>query len=304
MTVLRKYIWVINALYHAGQRGLSLKELNEKWVANTDLSLGEPIPRQTFDRWKGQILDLLGIVIDCHLKGRYRYYIYNPQVLEDGEVCRWLLDTYSTANTLSANMALKGRIMVESIPSSHEFLTEIIDAMRENKLLNITHKSFECEYEKTYLVAPYCVRMFHRRWYMLASNVAENKEQLFALDRIHSVDVTDGKFSMPADFDAKEYFATFFGVVLDRKVDLQRIIIRADNRHKHYLRTLPLHQSQCEIYSCGDYADFEYYLRPTYDFVMELLRVGSMVEVLEPQSLRDAMRGWIDDLKEVYEHNE
>jgi len=119
MKILNKYIWIIKVLHHAGRRGLSLKELNEKWVDNTDLSLGEPISRQTFDRWKGRILDLLGVLIECNLKDGYRYYIYNPQVLEDGEICRWLLDTYSTANTLSANVALKGRIMVECVPSSH-----------------------------------------------------------------------------------------------------------------------------------------------------------------------------------------
>lgn len=31
MTFLEKYIWVVNTLSHAGEKGLSLKELNEKW---------------------------------------------------------------------------------------------------------------------------------------------------------------------------------------------------------------------------------------------------------------------------------
>ena len=32
MTILEKYIWVINTIFHAGEKGLSLKELNEKWL--------------------------------------------------------------------------------------------------------------------------------------------------------------------------------------------------------------------------------------------------------------------------------
>ena len=33
MTILEKYIWVVNTIFHAGEKGLSLKELNEKWLS-------------------------------------------------------------------------------------------------------------------------------------------------------------------------------------------------------------------------------------------------------------------------------
>lgn len=301
MTTLSKYIWVVDTLHRAGERGLSLKELNDKWTADTDRSGGRPIPRQSFDRWKGQIMTLLGVVIECHQRGGYRYYIYNPQVLERGELCGWLLDTYSTANTLSANAALKDRIMVESVPSSRSFLTEIIEAMRDNRVLAITHVSFGRDGERSCHAAPYCVRMFQRRWYVLVFVTEENDMRLYALDRITGIKATGERFVMPEGFDAREYFSTFFGVVTDRRVAVERIVLRADNRHAPYLRTLPLHPSQREIGSGDGYADFELRLRPTYDFVMELLRVGGMVEVMEPQSLRATMRGWIGDMRDMYD---
>lgn len=56
MTILEKYIWVINALYNRGEHGLSLKELNDRWIRDINVSNGEPLHRQTFDRWKGNIL--------------------------------------------------------------------------------------------------------------------------------------------------------------------------------------------------------------------------------------------------------
>ena len=46
-----------------------------------------------------------------------------------------------------------------------------------------------------------------------------------------------------------------------------------------------LNEHQREIFTCDDYADFELILRPTYDFCMELLKVGNMIEVIEPESL-------------------
>lgn len=300
MTTLEKYIWVINKLYQAGDRGLSLKELNEKWVRDEMASNGEPLPRQTFDRWKGNILMTFGICIDCHLRDGYRYYISNPDILCQGELSRWLLDAYSTANTLSQSMALKDRILVEEVPSSRNFFTEIIDSMKENRTIAITHRSFQNEKAYTFPVNPYCLKMFQKRWYLLAMSVNDRKIRLYSLDRLEDVKVTGDFFTLPKDFDAKSYFSTYFGVVLDESTGVQRIVLRAYEQHPNYLRTLPLHPSQKEIFTCKDYTDFELTLRPTYDFVMELLHVGTLIEVIEPLSLRQQMQGWVKELWEMY----
>ena len=302
MSILNKYIWIVNTLYQAGERGLSLKELNEKWIHNEDLSYGEPIPRQTFDRWKGNILDLLGIIIECHTKGGYRYYIENPEVLTNGELSRWLFDTYATANTLSKHTALYNRILVEEIPSSKNFLAPIINAMKDNITLALTYKSFSSNKEYSFPICPYCLKMFQKRWYMLALSVNENKLRVYALDRIVNVLLTEEHFTIPKDFDAKTYFSSYFGIILEETIKEQRIILRAYKPHQNYLRTLPLHPSQKEIYTCDAYADFELFLRPTYDFVMELLHAGALVEVLEPDSLRQQMYSWVKDLWNMYKN--
>lgn len=137
-------------------------------------------------------------------------------------------------------------------------------------------------------------------WYLLAKSIGVDKIRLYGLDRIGDVELTDGRFELPKDFDASGYFDSFFGIVLDGNVPVERIVLRANRQHQHYLRTLPLHKTQHEIYTCDEYADFELYLRPTYDFVMELLHAGAMVEVLEPLSLRETMKGWVSDMWEMY----
>ena len=115
--------------------------------------------------------------------------------------------------------------------------------------------------------------------------------------------MTDTCFTLPKDFDTKSYFSSFFGIVLDKDIKEERIVLRADRYHQHYLRTLPLHPSQREIYTSDEYADFELHLRPTYDFCMELLKVGAMIEVLEPQSLRHQLHGCIKDMWKIYEND-
>ena len=182
MSLIQKYIWVIKTIHRSGR--ITLKDLNEKWRQNIDLSRGENLPRQTFDRWKGGILDMFGIVIDCEQHGKYHYYIANPEVLSEGELRTWLLDTYGTAETLSSSISIHDRILTEEIPSSQDFLATILEAMKSNTVLQMTFQSFTMKEAKTFLVEPYCVKMSAQRWYMLARNVDYNYLRLYSLDRI------------------------------------------------------------------------------------------------------------------------
>lgn len=297
MSQVQKYSWLIDTIYRAKE--ISLQEINKKWVM-TDMSGGLPLLRQTFFRWKSAILMQFGIIIECRLKGGCKYYIANPEVLKEGDFNKWLMDSFMTMNTVSQNLSIKDRILVEDIPSSHHCLESILRAMRENRVLKITHRGFGKGRAYTFKVEPYCVRMFQKRWYLLARSINGGKLRLYGVDRLEQVDLTGLTFQLPDDFEAKDYFSSFFGIVTDEDTPQERVVLRANRYHQHYLRSLPLHHTQREIYTCEDYADFELYLRPTYDFCMELLKYGTMVEVLEPSSLRQQMYAWVRDLWKMY----
>ena len=53
---------------------------------------------------------------------------------------------------------------------------------------------------------------------------------------------------------------------------------------------LPLHHSQHEIARTAEYSDFELDLRPTDDFIDELMFYVECLEVLEPADLRLKIR--------------
>lgn len=53
----------------------------------------------------------------------------------------------------------------------------------------------------------------------------------------------------------------------------------------------------------GEYADFELFLSPTYDFMMKLLNTGAMIVVIQPFSLRDTIKGWISDMYNLYKND-
>ncbi len=168
--------------------------------------------------------------------------------------------------------------------------------------MNIAYRPFKKEHGYSFPIEPYCVKLFDNRWYVLGRN-NRDEIKIYGLDRLESVEPTDTLFKLPKDFDATEYFATKFGVVIGYDVKPERIVIRANEDHKHYLKSLPLHHSQRLIEDYGEYADFELYLSPTCDFIMKLLHVGSMMEVISPASLRKEMKGWISDMYELYKND-
>lgn len=301
MNQLPKYTWLIETIRRAGK--ISHKDLSDKWQRHKELSDCRPLHRATFNRWREAIYDQFSIMIECQKTGGYLYFIANPQDIDEDKLKKWMLDSYAVGNVIGENLSLKGRILVEEIPSGRDHLTTILEAMKDNRIVTITYRPFKKLHGYTFPIEPYCVRLFENRWYVLAHNIHYGDIRLYGLDRMENVEVTSDTFKLPKDFNAEDYFSTAYGIVVGTGEEPEKIIIRANEDHKHYLKSLPIHHSQRLIEDVGEYADFELYLAPTYDFVMKLLQVGSMIEVLEPTHLRKTMKGWIKDMYELYKND-
>ena len=146
-----------------------------------------------------------------------------------------------------------------------------------------------CALEK--VVCPYALKLFHQRWYLLA-RTADDQMRIYAFDRMTDVALTDKTFDMPSNFQPQEYFSEYFGVLTD-KTPMAHVVVRTYGNTANYLRTLPLHHSQCEIATTEQYADFAFDIRPTADFLGQLLSHGDGIEVLEPAHVRQRMREMI-----------
>ncbi|MGM9817134.1 MAG: helix-turn-helix transcriptional regulator [Lepagella sp.] len=297
MTQLQKYTWLIDTIRYAVR--ISHKDLSERWERNRDMSDGKPLSRATFNRWRDAIFDQFGISIECQKEAGYLYFIANPEDIDQNRLKKWMLDSFAVSNTIRENLALKGRILVDEIPSGRNHFTTILEAMKENRRVMITYHPFNQEYGYTFPIEPYCIKLFEKRWYVLGRNNRGNI-RVYGLDRLDESEMTEETFKMPKGFDAADFFATTFGIVIGHDMKPERIVIRAYGDHKHYMRSLPLHPSQELVEEQEDYADFKLYLAPTYDFVMKLLQAGAMVEVISPATLRREIKGWIADMSDLY----
>ena len=285
--LINRYIWLVDTIYQAGSSGITLHEISEKWKKNDRLSGGMGYPRRTFMHHKNDIWDIFGIEIGCH-KHSNSYYIVDRQDVSDSSGFRQrMYETMSVNNHINENAQLRDRILLENNPSGGEFLSTILEAMRDGKMLTFSYKPFWAEKEYVsdlYHVEPYALKVFKRRWYLLAK-YGDSPLKVYALDRMLDMDIEFESFEMPADFNANAYFSTCFGIILSDE-EPQTVKLKVSDFQANYLRSLPLHHSQKEEERTDKYTVFSYFLRPSFDFTQEILSMGDTVEVLEPKSLR------------------
>ena len=301
--LINKYVWLVETIYRAGR--ITFEEINQKWL---DEEMDDrPIPLRTFHKWRIAAEEMFNINIECKRIGGYHYYIDNIDDFKSGKLRNWLFSTMAVSNLLLSSQSLKDRILLEYVPSGQIYLQTIIEAMKENHVLNITYHSYWKDEEYNFDVEPFCVKLFKQRWYMVGLSTDEYfREQgpkIYSLDRIHYLCKTDETFTMPEDWNGEDFFAGCFGIIADQRIPYQTVKLKVTESQANYIRDLQLHESQQEIERNDEYSIFTYYLRPQYDFIQEILSNGEDMEVLEPLSLREEIAGMIKRMNNYYQED-
>ena len=300
-SLITKYVWVIETIYR--RRKISFKELNEIWLRD-EISRGVDIPKRTFDNWRYVTWDMFGINIVNENRGDYRYYIENEEDISKNGLRSWLYNTFCVSNALANSQSIKDRIILEYVPSGQNYLQPIIEAMKENRVLNMTYHSYWKDEENNFDVQPYCVKLFRQRWYMVARSTDpyyyEKGPRIYALDRITYLHTTDETFEMPKNWTAEDFFDGCFGIIAEQSVKIQPVKLKVSAGQANYIRDLKMHESQEEIERNEEYSIFSFNLRPEFDFQQELLWNGEDMEVLEPMWLRKEIAGKIKRMWNKY----
>lgn len=287
----KRYIWLVDLINR--RKYVSFKEINEAWMRSPLNETGDPLSERTFFNHKDAIAGMFGIEI---LNDRsLGFYIGRSDVGSD-ETSDWMLHTLCLNNVLHENADMKDRILMEKVPSSERFLTDIISAMRDFRVIRLCYQSFRHPEPFCFNVRPYCVKYFKQRWYLLGDS--DLGLRIYSLDRFVDMEELEEHFEITKGFDAEEYFGNYFGVIIGEEPEDVKIRVVPDQ--VKYFRTLPLHGSQRETVQEDGSSVFSYYIAPTFDFVQEILSHGADVEVLEPAELRESVADIIAGMASRY----
>ena len=283
--LLQKYIWLVQTFIKAGQYGLSLNEIEDRWEDRFDT----PYSRRTFNNHREAVEEVFGIKIECN-RSTNRYFVdYSEDVADENAEKAWLINTFTVNNILALSRErLSGRVSVEDIPSGHTHLTGIMEAMTECCEINVEYRKYNSAKSEALTLKPYAVKEYAKRWYLIAYCIERQGLRVYGLDRIISLECTEKKFKMPKNFDVDELFSTSFGIYLPEG-KARTITFRTSEREANFLRDLPLHKSQEEIKKEGDSVTFSIFVCPDRNLIMEFCKYGSRIEVLSPEEVREAV---------------
>lgn len=287
---LKMYFWLITLIQSRG--AIHLSDINAEWKRNV-LSGGLEFDRNTFRKHLDTIEEVFGIVFSYSTKKGY--YIKELSELSDQIISNLLLSNIQEIGSFTQFKKLGDKIQVESTSTGNQYLYEICQALNSNLLVEFSYHKFTNDVPQQVTLEPYCLKAVKRRWYLFGRKHDNGCLRSYALDRITHLMVSDSHFPYDKRFGIDTHFKNSFGIYVADDMP-SNVIIRANELEAKYLRTLPLHKSQHEI-SPGL---FEYHIIITTDFINELFRHGTSLEVLEPLCLRDEMKHRIEEMRKIY----
>ena len=292
-----RYVWLLETIHRAGK--ITFEEINARWL-RSELSGGETLSLRTFHHHRDAIEELFDINIECIKRGGYCYYIEDTEELEKGCVRKWLLNSFAVDNLIVESRKLKSRILLEEVPSGKRYLIPLIEAMRDGMIVEVDYQSFRQQVPANFEIEPYCLKLFRQRWYVVARSPHYNRVMIYSLDRILDLEVSEKTFYYPEEFNPQSYFDACFGIVADDDIGIETVQLKVYAPQDKYFDALPLHHSQRTVEVTEGHTVYEYRIRPTYDFVQELLSHGADVEVLQPSLLRSLLGDIAKEMVALY----
>lgn len=294
--LVTRYVWLVDTINRYGR--ITLKDLNDAWL-RSEISEGKPLARRTFFHYRDGVEDMFDINIVCD-KSTFEYYIDDSGGEDNARLRSWLVDSASLSGMLSNAHDISDRIILESVPSAREHLPVIIDAMKQNRRIRFSYKSYTRSQPTDGIVLePYFVKIFKQLWYVIGLNVKDGQVKTYALDRMSSLNLLQETFDLPEDVNPAEFFKDCFGIITNRN-SAKRIVLRVEPTQAKYFRALPLHSSQQEEVH-DDYSLFSYTMRITYDLKEEIMSHGASIEVLEPKELKTLIRTELEQALKNYQ---
>ena len=289
------YFWLIDTI---ASGNLTRNDINRRWAhCRYNDNHESEFPERKFHRYKNEIQEIFDVEICCNKSRGNIYYIENKDDISGGFTRKWLLNAMAVHAMMDQAQDINECVLYEDIPEGTQYLSMIVDAISQRTQLQMTYHSFNRQEQYELTLAPYCLKVFKQRWYVAGRpSTHPNEIRIYALDRVQVMRPTMEGFIYPEDFDAKHFFAPYYGVF--RNATPTKVLIEANEKSAQFLRLLPLHESQKELRKFQGNAFFEYHIAPTLDFIQELRTHGTDIRVREPEELVEIFR---EEARKAYE---
>lgn len=290
---IKRQIFIVELLRKSPASFQEIDQYLQQKEVETDYNLS--ISQRTFQRDCTEILSLWNIEIKFNKREKV-YEIVNDEA--DGYFNR-IMEAFDTVSILNQSKKIGSYIYLEQRKSKGtKFFSGIVYALQNNFSVQFEHHSYWHGTKTHRHVVPKAIKESQNRFYLVAWDLDKKDFRNFGLDRVSDFVVTNKKHSSPK-INIEEYYQHSFGI--ERYNDPVKIVLEFDNEQKEYVKSLPFHASQKITEETKSTFEVELFMHPTNDFMMEILRYGSICEVKEPKELREKVRERITQALDNYQ---
>ncbi|WP_442795767.1 helix-turn-helix transcriptional regulator [Pelobium manganitolerans] len=245
------------------------------------------ISKRTLKRDLEDIFSLYKIDIQYDFSAK----VYRIVSHDEPDLNNRMLEAFDTFNALNQTEGISKFIHFEKRrPNGTENFHGILHAIQNSKMIKYTYHKYWNDEVSPRLLAPYGLKEFKNRWYIIGKDDKDGEIKTFGLDRISDLEITAKKFTYPVGFDLNELFANCFGIINQKNLKPEQIVLSFDAEQGKYIKSFPWHHSQQILKDDDNEFQISLYVPPTFDLMMEILSYGERVKVIQPESLRDEIK--------------
>lgn len=294
--LFRRYVWLIETVRHSEK--ITFEEISSLWRRSALNEERAPLALRTFHNHRDAVENLFGLKIICDRSDHHRYYVDDRMELDKLKI--WMLQTLSMSDEISETNGIENRILVDMTPDEKFCLNAIIEAMKGNRMIIVTHLEMVNGKKKNVKVAPYCVRFNNHTWYLLAREPESGQMRVYDLNRVCGITILHESFLYEENFNPSLFFKNYYGMDINQYASPVSIRLRVKNKTRNEFRMSPIHPTQTEVEIDINDSVFEYNFVPGEFFKKAILAMGGDVEVLSPENLRNEIARRIANMAENY----
>ncbi len=165
-----------------------------------------------------------------------------------------------------------------------EHLKEILQAVRERRIISFSYLSYITDQIKKYSLKPYLIKEYQDRWYIIGILENSNEFRTFGIDRIEKLKLKSKIFLPDKNINAAKLFEDIIGLNYSGG-KIEKVVLSFTCLQGKYIKSLPIHKSQKILIDNSEEFRIELNIIPNYELIQKIMFYGDAVKILKPKWL-------------------
>ena len=179
------------------------------------------------------------------------------------------------------------RLLGMGVRSGGGYFQKVAEAVLQQKRINITYHTRDKDEITPRIISPQRIVRYRDNWYLDAYCHKRQALRNFAIDRIKALQFIDTPSDVIADDILDDYFGDAYGI-FSGKGDKTAVLRFSAYRARWVAEETWHSQQQGQFLDDGSY-ELRIPYGKDHELIMDILKYGADVEVIAPQSLREAI---------------